>query len=411
MSDKLTIICVDDEQTVLNSLESELRGALGTNVNIEYADSASYALELLNELDLDGEEVAVVMSDYIMPGKRGDELLASIHKLRPEIRKIMLTGQADLQAVANVVNEAGLFRYISKPWDKHDLLLTLQSAIDAYKRDRELVLTNRAYRKFVPHEFLKHLNKKSILDVNLGDQIEKEMTVMFTDIRGFTSISQDMTPAENFNFINSYLGVMEPIIAQHNGFIDKYVGDGLMVLFDGSPADAIGCADSMLVALQYFNDSDSSSDFPPIEVGIGRHVGSMMLGTVGSENRMDSTVISDAVNTASRIEHLTKSYLVSVIFTEAVYERLNRVQRDMCRLIDHAAVSGRNKVEALYEYFGADDVITRQSKKQYAGQLREAIEFLNTGHPESAAEILNSLRVSWPSDPVVRFHVARTEQL
>ena len=89
----------------------------------------------------------------------------------------------------------------------------------------DLIKTNEAYSRFVPKEFLSVLNKKSILDVKLGDQIQKEMTILFSDIRGFTSLSESMTPQENFNFINAYLHFMEPVISKNNGFIDKYIGD------------------------------------------------------------------------------------------------------------------------------------------------------------------------------------------
>jgi len=99
------------------------------------------------------------------------------------------------------------------------------------KADMKLI---KAYERFIPQEILKMLRKEDITKVSLGNQIEKEMTVMFSDIRGFTSMSEEMTPQSNFDFINSYLSRMEPVIRHHNGIVDKYVGDAIMALFPSS---------------------------------------------------------------------------------------------------------------------------------------------------------------------------------
>ena len=104
----------------------------------------------------------------------------------------------------------------------------------------QLVNLSRSYERFIPNAFLQLLKKESITDVEIGDKIEVEMTVLFSDIRSYTTLSESMTPKENFNFINSYLAHMEPVIHKHHGFIDKYIGDAIMALFDGDPDDAVG---------------------------------------------------------------------------------------------------------------------------------------------------------------------------
>lgn len=143
MNKKPTIVCVDDEETVLSSLESELRLKLGNEFIFEFAESAANALEIVDELLEDKEELALVISDYIMPGMKGDQLLKKIHSLSPNTLKIMLTGQADLNAVVNTVNDAELYRYIEKPWESNDLALTIKSAIQSYVQDRELAFKNQ----------------------------------------------------------------------------------------------------------------------------------------------------------------------------------------------------------------------------------------------------------------------------
>ncbi|AFZ19028.1 response regulator [Allocoleopsis franciscana] len=135
---KPIIICVDDEQTILDSLEIELQKTLGDEYLIETAAGSEEALELLEELLDEQYEVPLVISDYLMPYIRGDELLKRIHTLSPKTLKIMLTGQADLEAVGNAIKYAKLYRYIAKPWQFEDLKLTVQEAINSYLQEKKL---------------------------------------------------------------------------------------------------------------------------------------------------------------------------------------------------------------------------------------------------------------------------------
>ncbi len=212
---------------------------------------------------------------------------------------------------------------------------------------------NKAYERFVPREFLALLDKQSIIDVQLGDQVEKEITVLFSDIRGFTHLSEKMTPQDNFEFINTYLGLMEPIIHQHNGFIDKYIGDAIMGLFPSHADDAVKGAIAMLKKLRQFNPILQKRGKQTIEVGIGLNTGLLMLGTVGGQNRMDGTVISDAVNLASRVEQLTKTYGTSLLITEQTYHKLSEPSHYKIRMIDRVTVKGKTEPVTIYEVFDA----------------------------------------------------------
>jgi len=135
---KPVIVCVDDEPLVLESLKIELKKAVGDDCIIETAEGGGDALELFDELREEGYEVAVVLSDYIMPDIKGDELLKEIHTISPKTLKIMLTGQADLEAVGNAIRYAKLYRYIAKPWQPEDLSLTVTEALRSYIQDKQL---------------------------------------------------------------------------------------------------------------------------------------------------------------------------------------------------------------------------------------------------------------------------------
>jgi len=132
------IICVDDEEIVLWSLKRELNETLGEEYLLETAESGEEALEVFQELVKNGYEIPLVISDHIMYAMKGDELLQHIHALSPKTLKIMLTGQADLEAVTHAVNYANLYRYIAKPWEKTDLDLTIKEALRRYAQEKQL---------------------------------------------------------------------------------------------------------------------------------------------------------------------------------------------------------------------------------------------------------------------------------
>ena len=136
-----------------------------------------------------------------------------------------------------------------------------------------------AYQRFVPEQLLRNLEKECILDVKLGDQVQKEMSILFSDIRSFTTISESMTPEENFRFVNSYLSRMGPLVREHHGYIDKYIGEAIMALFDRSPDDAVQTSVEMLTTLREYNEGRLRAGYEPIRIGVGVNTGMMMLGT------------------------------------------------------------------------------------------------------------------------------------
>ncbi|MEG4043867.1 AAA family ATPase [Microcoleus sp. Pol17_C1] len=218
----------------------------------------------------------------------------------------------------------------------------------------ELFQLNKAYERFVPNQFLHFLEKASIIEVELGDQVQLEMSVLFSDIRDFTTLSESMTPEDNFKFINSYLSRMEPVINENKGFIDKYIGDAIMALFSGEADNAVKAGIAMLDCLVEYNQNRANCGYPPIQIGIGINTGTLMLGTVGGPNRMDGTVISDAVNLASRVESLTKNYGVSLLITQSTYSRLENPSLYAIRTLDTVKVKGKSELVTVYEVFDAD---------------------------------------------------------
>ena len=563
---KPVIICVDDEANILKSLRAELQEAISNEYLIEIAEGGEEALELIDELLEDGYEVPLIISDHIMPDMKGDELLKHVHVLSPKTLKIMLTGQADLEAVGRAIKYAKLYRYISKPWQPEDLRLTVVEAVNSYlqakklaeqnlqcqrlnqelaesvqllsaserkfraifnqtfqftgmlsvegilletnqtaldfsglqledvvgkplwdcywwtvspetqaqvklafekavsgefiryeidilgadnrtatidfsikpifdergiveyliiegrdisdvyqelhlrqKAEAELIQLNEALSRFVPRQFLQLLEKDSIIDIQLGDEVEQEMSVLFSDIRNFTTLSETMTPEENFKFINAYLSQMEPTIIEHQGFIDKYMGDGIMALFSGSADDALCAGISMLQRLAKYNKNRVKSGYLPLTIGIGINTGSLMLGTVGGRHRMDTTVISDHVNLASRLENLTKEYGVSLFMTHYTLARLQNPTEYNLRFIEQVKVKGKTKAVAVFEVFDGDEPDIKQSKLATKTMFEEGVLLYYQRQMQQAAQTFKVVLEMNPRDTVAQLYLRRCQ--
>ncbi len=285
-------------------------------------------------------------------------------------------------------------------------LLSSQAAIsiENAKLYHNMIALNHAYERFVPRQFLQFLEKSSITDVQLGDQVQLEMSVLFSDIRGFTTLSEKMTPAENFKFINSYLSEMESAIIENNGFIDKYIGDAIMALFSGEADQAIKAGIAMLQRLRVYNQHRANSGDVPIGIGIGINTGSLMLGTVGGQNRMDTTVISDAVNLASRVETLTKNYGVSLLITHQTYVRLSDPSNYAIRAIDTVQVKGKSELVTVYEVFDGDLPEIKAGKLATLPIFMEALSLYQAGKLAEAGALFADCLHQNPGDRVAQFY-------
>lgn len=275
----------------------------------------------------------------------------------------------------------------------------------------ELLQLNQAYSRFVPRQFLELLDKESIIDVDIGDYVRKDLSVLFADIRHFTALSERMTPEDNFKFINAYLGRMEPAIIENSGFIDKYIGDGIMALFNGSADDALNAAIAMLKILAEYNTTRQRPDRPPIEIGIGINTGSLMLGTVGGRNRMDSTAISDAVNLASRLEGLTRNYGVPLLISHQTFLYLQNANHYAIRIVDRVKVKGRSAPIAVYEAFDADPAPLREGKLATKSFFEQALLHYNLGEIAAASQLLQDCLQKNPEDSVARIYLQRCRAL
>nr|HEX4313677.1 adenylate/guanylate cyclase domain-containing protein [Kofleriaceae bacterium] len=210
--------------------------------------------------------------------------------------------------------------------------------------------TAASFQRFVPEKFLAVVAPEGLEKIKIGTAAPRTIAVLFSDIRGFTKMSEHMTPAEVFELLNVYLARMGAAIDRAGGFVDKYIGDAIMALFDDAHTDALlHAVIGMRAALAELNRERAADGKPPVETGIGAHGGDVVMGTIGFASKIESTVIGDPVNVASRVESMTKDYHVSVLLTGDVVARVkDRAAFPLRLLAEKVAVRGRVDPIDLY---------------------------------------------------------------
>ncbi|MCW6036882.1 response regulator [Spirulina subsalsa FACHB-351] len=392
--EELKILIVDDEPVNLQVLRNNLSLQ---NYSITQATDGLEALQIIEN----GFVPDLMLLDVMMPRMTGYEVSQKIREkfLPSELPIVMLTAKNQVTDLVEGFG-AGANDYLTKPFSKNELLARIKTHINLAK-------ITAAYGRFVPHDFLHFLGYESILDVKLGDHIQKEMSILFTDIRSFTTLSEGMSPEENFNFINRYLSLVSPAIRDNNGFIDKYIGDAIMALFTQSVDDAVQGAIALQGRVKVFNQEQCDRGHPPITIGIGIHTGTLMLGTIGEKQRMESTVIADAVNLASRLEGLTKLYRANILISGTVFSQLTDIGQYDYRFVDRVRVKGKNAPVAVFEVFNGDNPPQRNLKRQTKTQVEQAVVLYYQGHLAQAESLLREIAEINPEDGLVHFYLQR----
>ena len=315
-----------------------------------------------------------------------------------------------IQSASNTVSEIakGDFKIRIKKTGKDEIGDICRGVNDmAEKLDtmfKEKDENEQFYYKFVPEQFKDLLHKKKFTELNLGDAESVNLTVLFCDIRSFSINSEMMTAKENFEFINVIYGIAGPIIRKHNGFVDKYIGDAVMALFEKAD-DAVRCGEELYNEIVLNPETLDKINLSSIDIGIGIHTGMARIGIVGEEERMSGTVISNTVNLSSRLESLTKQYNTAMIITKDTLDSMDDPDSLNLRYLGMIQVAGVNEVKALYEVLDCLDEKRMVNRNRTKNEFREAVRLYHLGKLEEAVELFESIKPNAEEDPAIETYI------
>ena len=278
----------------------------------------------------------------------------------------------------------------------------------------------QTFQKFVPKQFVDHFAKAGSSTLELGRANEDDMAVLFCDIRGFASLSENMQPQELMNFLNSYFLRMNDPIHQNSGFIDKFIGDAIMALFDhpgGSKAekafDAVNAAIDLYKALNLYNTQRARANYAAIRIGIGIHIGPVIIGTVGSDDRMDTTVIGDSVNLSSRLESLAPQFSADIVVTEALIKNVKAHPKSNVkyRILDFIRVKGRSSPLEVYEILNHLDEDVQALRVKTAEFIEQGIALRKAQKWRLAIAAFQQALIIDPTDELIIHHLEQCHRL
>jgi two-component system sensor histidine kinase ChiS len=226
---------------------------------------------------------------------------------------------------------------------------------------------DKGYFRYFPEEYLSLLGKKDMKDIKLGDYIQKELTVMFTDIKFFSSLMEKMSSLDVFRFLNSYFGRIVYTVKENYGVVNKYIGDAVMSVFAQSAEHALTAAIQMHNKLAIYNEERTFYKKQTIKIGTGIHFCKSILGIVGQNDHWETTIISDDLNLAYRLEKLTKIYDAEIIISQDVFDCLSDPRKYNYRMLDVVNVNNKNKYLPIFEIFDglpSEKVKVKMSNKE-----------------------------------------------
>jgi len=406
-SDQGVIVLWDEKQKKLQVLSS-FGDSFFKEETINEQLSVLLRLILNGQSEIISDTFALIEAGIILPGIKS--LIYSALKVNHRIMgAIVLASNEDIQYTANHLKLLTTLALQSSSAIESALLYE-KNIKESLERENAMRLVYEATGKFVPYEFIGALGHKLITDVKLGDQVEKIVTVLFSDIRDYTTLSEQMTPDENFKFVSSFNERMGPTIRKHHGFINQYLGDAIMAIFPQQPSDALEAAIEMHQEVRRLNEERSLSNKVPIKIGVGIHTGPLIMGITGDEHRMDAATISDTVNTAARLESLTKQYRASILLSDACLLQIEKENFSL-RYLGLVKLKGKNEPLHIYECFSASPVEEANKKQKTLSAFNEGLtNYLNRSFTDSVKAFESVTEVN-PDDHTASFFLDNAKKI
>jgi class 3 adenylate cyclase len=366
----------------------------------------------------------LILLDVQMPGINGYETCRLL-KEDPDTADIPVIFMTALAGAEDKVRafRAGGVDYVSKPFQTEELRARIATHLSnahmqeelrrqnalleerVAERTQALSETNAALSRFVPDAFLASLGHDDILSARLGDCVHGDYTVMFSDIRGFTTIAEELGPQATFALVNAYCGRMGPVISAHDGYISQYRGDGVLAIFP-TPTDGVRAAVAQHAELERLNEEREAEGLAPLRIGVGLHTGPLTLGIIGDGRRLDASLAGDAVNLASRMEGLSKFYGVRVAISGATRAGLTEPVR--LRHLDQVRAEGKTQTTDIYEVLDADPPPLRERKRAALPAFSAGQEATGRGDLSAALKSFTDVLQALPEDITTRLWLERT---
>lgn len=262
---------------------------------------------------------------------------------------------------------------------------------------------NTEYSKYLPNQFVRQLGKKSVLELSLGCNIQKEITSVFIDIKNSTKTSFTLSLSENFKFINRYLGIIGPIVRSYGGFIDKYLGDGVLAIF----ADPDVAMRASVDISKKIEEDSNKLGILGIDVKIGLHTGQVVMGVIGEKKRLSATVISESVNIASYLEKMNRKLGTQILFTKATLNKLSKSSKIDFRYMGTVQLTeGKLESISIFENLNIYDRKHLDQIKQARTYFESAIRSWESGG-NKAKELMNKAIEIAPEDTVAKLYLNR----
>ncbi|MFC5468647.1 HAMP domain-containing protein [Cohnella suwonensis] len=301
-------------------------------------------------------------------------MLSTVRKLRRSVMD-MADGNWDVEVRVKSRDEVG---------DLGEQFNRMARYIRQYIAD--ITQFSEASYRFVPQQFFNSLGKKGILDIRLGDQVQKNMSVMVANLREFRKLSQTLTPMENFNFMNSFLRRFGPLVRKEDGLISKYLGAGFMALFPGYAEEALRAAVAIRQELTEYNAGRRRAGYVPVDVGIAIHRGPLMMGIIGEERRWEGNVISDDVHLTTMLERMSEELGASVLVTKDFFEQMRDPERFRHRSLGRITPEGQDVAIELIDVYDGDPEHLRQAKDRTKALFQRGLQLCQEGRFFDARE-------------------------
>ncbi|MGR9013932.1 MAG: adenylate/guanylate cyclase domain-containing protein, partial [Gammaproteobacteria bacterium] len=332
-----TLLFVDDEVDIVDSLHRSFRKGYLTLK----ATSGAEAIKIIGEQTVD-----LIICDQRMPDISGDQVLKYALEQQPQTIRILLTGYADTESLVRCINEAQVYKYISKPWEPEMLRLTVVRALESQELSKQKQLVTAALTQYVSGKVVEQIMADPSR-LQLGGE-RKTLSILFSDLEGFSRLAERMEPEPLTALLNDYLTDMSNIILDEGGTLDKYLGDGI-VAFWNAPLDqpdhaasacraALRCRQRLTERADYFTGRAGAA----LKARIGLHTGEVVVGNIGSKIRFDYSILGDAANLASRLESANKIFGTAIMVSEATWLQAGSDLDFIGREIGTIKVAGRS---------------------------------------------------------------------